>query len=220
MDREDTSTSSEDEKLLATLKERSKRGWFKGISIIIIALIPLILLLIFPTLAASELLLISIFGISAIVLTIGIILLAIAGRINAYLFDIGILKILDPNPIITEEYAVTSLEDVIIFVIMTAEGSLYFAKNDKINARVSEKINVPRTFPRWGFHKLAGYKVHRREGHFAIPTPEGEIIATDTVIYRLPTFGEDYILHRPDFTRERLLELISAVSREGDAASQ
>ncbi|MCF2138039.1 MAG: hypothetical protein K9W43_12465 [Candidatus Thorarchaeota archaeon] len=208
---ESVTSSNEEEELLAALRKQSKQAWRRGAGLIVIGVILTVPILLMELVFSNILYLVSVI-IGTLLALIGGFQAEGSAKIESYFLQIRILKTINQEPVITKEYAVTRVADVIIFAVPTTIGSLYFVRDDRINAQTSEKIIVPKNFLKLGYRKLAGYKVHRRKGQFAIPTPEGAIITTNSELIRLPTTTTDYYLHPKNFTRERLMELITAIS--------
>lgn len=137
---------------------------------------------------------------------------ALATQDDIYLRTIGFLQRIHPSPLITEDFAVAEVVDVIVFVLKKSEGSLFFTCIDTLNALATNRIRVPGFIPRWGRTKIADYSVHRLQGRYSVPTPNGDIVTCDCVLYVLPMLGRSYIVRVPSFSRERLLQLVHEIA--------
>lgn len=143
----------------------------------------------------------------------GVILIARASLIKSYRILIDQLKKIEPNPLITDTYAVIRFEDVIAFTTPRT-GRIYFAKLELLNAQVAHTINVPTIFRDCLKKTLADFKVYRCEGRYSVPTPDKHIYTVDSVIYVLPSIMKQFCLHPRDFSQEQLLRLVMAIQED------
>ena len=153
-------------------------------------------------------------AISIMISFVGLYLLTVSSTLSYYAYGITILRrISPPDPAVTEAYAVTKHGKAFIFVLRSAPYALYFVSFFNSELTPAMEIDIPRTFWKWNstLH-IEGLRVHNRSGRFSIPTPEREIYSGEGILLALPIRGTSYILHVPEFSRDRLLAVTEYVS--------
>ncbi|MHA1781685.1 MAG: hypothetical protein ACTSYL_12560 [Candidatus Thorarchaeota archaeon] len=104
---------------------------------------------------------------------------------NSYLIIVDQLKKIDPEPLITKDYAVVKSDDVIVFTTRGG-GMIYLLKFDLLNAQPSDRIVTPRIFRKCQRIDIAEFRLYQCEGRYSIPTPDNQISTVDCVLYVLP----------------------------------
>jgi hypothetical protein len=154
------------------------------------------------------------FAIAIMVTFVGLYFLAKSSLWKAYIYGIKILQRLSPpEPTITEAYAVVRIENTFAFILRRGPDGIYFVSFLRPEVTPASKIHVPANFWKWSsaLH-IEGLRVHDKHGTFSVPTPEGEIVSGEGILLLIPIRGTSYVLHYPNFSRDRLLAVAKYAS--------
>ena len=202
--------------LLDSLRESAKRNAIRGIVLIFSPFVSLIFALLAPPSLRA------IYSIPLLVFTIalgciGVVLIAYLGT-GASMLVRGseILSKIDPSPFITERYAVARKSSVFILV-RRGYGFLYFLEFlGQATIPTKPKMHLPRFY--WIWEKgtrIAGVKLHHREGHFSIPDKTGEYLSGEANLYVATFYPTKYQIKVPDFSIHELGAIIRFISNQG-----
>jgi hypothetical protein len=145
---------------------------------------------------------------------VGLYFLAKASFLAPYVRGIIILQRLSPpSPVITQKYAVTRLDNTLVFVLRKTSAGLFFVSFLSSDTVPASKIDVPKVFWKWSTAvHIEGLRVHDKRGMFSVPTPEGEIRSGEGILLLVPIRGGAYMVHVPAFSRTQLLAVVEYAS--------
>lgn len=145
---------------------------------------------------------------------VGLYFLGNASFLAPYVRGIIILQRLSPpSPVITQKYAVTRLDNTLVFVLRKTSGGLFFVSFLSSNTAPASKIDVPKVFWKWSTAvHIEGLRVHDKRGTFSVPTPEGEIRSGEGILLLVPIRGSAYMVHVPAFSKIQLLAVVDYTS--------
>jgi hypothetical protein len=163
--------------------------------------------------------------VSIVLSILGMVPLVKMSVFRLYVYSIRILqRISPPDVVVTEEYAVTRWEDTYVFTLREVPGGLYFVAFGNSGLIPATEIKVQKNFWKWSKALHVGeLRVHIRTGEFSIPTPEGDLIRGEGVLLLLPVRGDAYVVHVPEFSRDRLIavaEQAALLAAGGDFEGQ
>lgn len=186
------------------LKKRQRNQMIRGMFLLLGMFLPFTLVILnvsdFVLRAAS---LVVGIGISFI----GVLLIGMSFHMDSPVFRIRLLYKINPNVFISDKFAVTKYNEVIIFVLLSGNNNIYLASLDLLNAVRADKIKIPTNVsPRYG-SMYAGFQIVKRNGLFAIPTPEGVIVAGECRLIIVPVMANIRHLNLQSFSRMHFLEL-------------
>ncbi|MFW9889483.1 MAG: hypothetical protein ACFFER_14950 [Candidatus Thorarchaeota archaeon] len=203
-------------RLLDSLRESAKRNALRGIVLIFSPFVSLLFALFAPP-SLAEIYSVPILVLTVALACVGVFLLAYLGT-GVFMLVRGseILSKIDPSPFITESYAVARKNGVLILV-RRGYGHLYFLDFlGQVTIPTNPKIHLPRFYWRWekGI-RIAGVKLHHREGQFTIPDKSGEYISGEANLYVTTFYPTKYQVKVPDFSIDELNSIIQDISNQG-----
>jgi len=126
-------------------------------------------------------------------------------------------RVSPPNPVIIGRYAVTKVEDVYLLAQGMNGHIIAVAFRGSPRTVLKEKVKLPRAFYRWE-KKVNTDRVEmfRREGTFSIPSPSGEFLEGDAVLYGAPYVPSRYSWAVPEFSKEDLISIIESITEDAN----
>ncbi|MCF2137870.1 MAG: hypothetical protein K9W43_11620 [Candidatus Thorarchaeota archaeon] len=143
-----------------------------------------------------------------------VVLLQRVFRIKSIKTRIKILQHISTDVVIMDNYAVTRFGDGVIFCFLSKINMIYITQLDWQNTGPSERVQVPTVFLGSEFREAAGFTVAVRLGKFSIPTPEGVINSDASMLIAIPIRMNKSQIDRSNFTRTRILEIITSLAKE------
>ena len=219
MENSDFATDSFDDDLsLEDLISKVSSYRLRG-GVLLFSLFFYIILGIFLLRGPAEVLFLPGFVIAMLLTFAGLYFLTKASSLVPYVRGTKILqRFSPPNPVITQKYAVTKVDNVFVFILQKVMGGLFFVSFQNSDSVPASEIDVPHAFWKWSsVLDIEGLRVHNRHGKFSVPTPEEEIRSGEGILLLVPTRGGSYVLHVPEVSRNQLLAVVKYAS---DSTSQ
>jgi hypothetical protein len=202
--------------VLDPLRESAKRNAIRGIVLIFSPFVSLIFALLAPA-SLGDIYSIPLLVFTVALACIGVFLLAYLGTgVSMLVRGAEILSKIDPSPFITESYAVAGKNGVLILV-RRGYGYLYFLDFlGQVTIPTKPKIHLPHFYWRWeNGIRIAGAKLHHREGCFSIPDKSGEYVSGEANLYVAAFYPTKYQVKVPDFSINQLNSIIQDISNRG-----
>ena len=121
------------------------------------------------------------------------------------------------NPVIIKRYAVTKVKDVYLLAHGLSGYIIAVMFRGSPQVGLTSKIKLPRAFYRWGKKvNTDRVEVFRREGVFSIPSPNGEYLEGDAVLYGVAYVPSKYRWPVPEFSKEDLMSIVESITEDAN----
>ncbi|MFW9908846.1 MAG: hypothetical protein ACFFEF_09750 [Candidatus Thorarchaeota archaeon] len=207
------SAYSEADSIKSEYRARARKYSIIGVALLLSPL-SIFIVAISPLGGLADLAVILTLGVSLLLAIIGVILLIYHGVGSSVLIT-GFEKLEQlspPVPVLVGRYVVVQVKDVYLLA-HGLSGHLYaIAFRGSPQSVQTSKAKLPRIFYRWEKRiDIDNLSMFRREGIFIIPTPLGDYLEGDAILYGAPYMPSRYDWSVPDFTRDQLLAIVDSI---------